>query len=519
VDILFLAPSDYLDPLSESWHPDLRHTIGFLRRQGIDAGFLAPPDLTPPEPLIKGILAENPQSIFVHLTEENIDAVVTFLRMLRRNCGRVRILAGGIPATLSSRKLLEWCPEIEWLVAGEREFTLLEYARKLRKGESLDDVQGLRSRSFYNPPRPLIADLDMLGPMIQDGLEALLALIPPERRAGYVMSSRGCYSRCSFCGIPGFYRSTGQGWRGRGVTAVVDEMEVLSEKFSLRYFIIQDDNFFPPGEAGLERARRFAHEILNRHLDVLFFFPCRISDVRQESFALLKEAGLDRVGIGVESMHDKSLRLFQKGIRPEAIPPALDVLNDLHISVEINMIFFDPHISLKGVRRNLDLLEYVRQQEFLFYSNAFPFNELKVFPWSPVAARLRKEGLLDEATGACLYHDSRVGALVEWVRRIRGKVGVNFKHQSFIEDSALDSSLYPETRMSDGGRLLVASLRQWIGLHLFPRYLKLACDVVEETDSAWEQRLGDLEARLMEEINQSPIGAMLGHCQVVDHST
>jgi hypothetical protein len=49
--------------------------------------------------------------------------------------------------------------------------------------------------------------------------------------------------------------------------------------------------------------------------------------------------------------------------------------------------------------------------------------------------------------------------------------------------------------------------------------LKLACDVVEETDSAWEQRLGDLEARLMEEINQSPIGAMLGHCQVVDHST
>ena len=56
MDILFIASSTYNDPFAEEWNPDLRYTASFLRRQGVDAGFVYLPLLdgatTVPEPVV-----------------------------------------------------------------------------------------------------------------------------------------------------------------------------------------------------------------------------------------------------------------------------------------------------------------------------------------------------------------------------------------------------------------------------------------------------------------------------------
>ena len=40
MDILFIATSTYNDPFAREWTPDLRHTVSFLRKRGVYAGFI-----------------------------------------------------------------------------------------------------------------------------------------------------------------------------------------------------------------------------------------------------------------------------------------------------------------------------------------------------------------------------------------------------------------------------------------------------------------------------------------------
>jgi hypothetical protein len=105
----------------------------------------------------------------------------------------------------------------------------------------------------------------------------------------------------------------------------------------------------------------------------------------------MKSSGLAAVGVSVESANQDSLNLFRKGQKAEAIYRTLGLFERLDISCEVNLIFFDPYLSLSGVRANVELLRYVRGLKCLAYSDAFPFSELKAFPWTPVARQLRAE--------------------------------------------------------------------------------------------------------------------------------
>lgn len=498
MEILFVATSNYNDPFSKDWHTDIRYTVSFLRLHGIKVGFISQPILIDSNFLIESIIRMNPDNIFVYLTEENFHTIINFLKTFRRLCPRIRVIAGGIPATLSGKKLMMQHPEIDWIIAGERDLALLELLQRLQKGQSCINVQGLGSLEFYNEPRPLISNLDILGEMIHDGIDELLDSTAEEERVGYLLSSRGCYAHCSFCGIPGFYGSSGSSWRGRSVSAVVDELEHLSVTFGINYFVFEDDNFFGPGYAGQERAINIAHEILRRKLSLRFFFCCRLNDIHRDSICALKEAGLDRIGIGVESTYPESLRLFQKGLRVEQIYPTLELLDELKVKVEINMIFFDPHLSLEGVRTNLTLLEYLREKDLFFYSSSFPFNELKPFSWSPIAKQLKAEGLLNEFDDTCYYRDPKVSILAEWIRHLRNIIPSVFKRRLF---HALETSdTLKNSFVSAQFIILTASVRHWIGLYLLPRYLSIACDLLDESPSDIQQQFEELERKFIQEI-------------------
>ena len=180
--------------------------------------------------------------------------------------------------------------------------------------------------------------------------------------------------------------------------------------FEIRRFAFLDDNFIGPGEAGQERAREIADLILRRGLHIEYFFCCRLSDVRRDTFERLKESGLEGVGMSVESMNQDSLNLLGKGLRADAIYPTLGLLERMGIRCEVNLIFFDPYATLEGVRKNLALLEYLRNSQHLSYSDAFPFNELNAFPWSRTARVLRKSGLLDDPGCRSRFRDPRVAA-------------------------------------------------------------------------------------------------------------
>ena len=441
----------------------------------------------------------NPSNLFVHLSEENFQTITTFLKTLKTKCPNIHIIAGGIPATLSGEKLLKQHPEIDWIIAGERDLTLLELLQKLEKNQNLTDVQGLSSLQFHNKPRPLISNLDLLGDMIHDEIDELVGSSKEKDKVGYLLSSRGCYARCSFCGIPSYYGSSENTWRGRSVSMVVNEIESLSVKFGINHFVFEDDNFFGPGPAGQERGINIAREIIDRKLNIRFFFCCRVNDIQKDSLSALKTAGLYGIGIGIESTCPDSLKLFKKGFSKEQIYHALELLDELKIKVEINMIFFDPYLTLEGVRSNLALFEFIRNKELFFYSSSFPFVELKPFPWSPIAKKLKEEVLLNDIDHTCFYKDPKVNILAEWTRNLRRQIPPLFKRRQIFYDSKRKGYIENSLEHSQSN-ILTPAVRYWVGMYVLPRYLRLACDLVEKNESNLHEQLASLERKLVEEI-------------------
>jgi radical SAM superfamily enzyme YgiQ (UPF0313 family) len=497
--ILFLAVTNYKDPFVVDWHVDLRYTVSFLRKNGVEVELLHRFLFDDDEATFVHLTRKKPEYIFVHLSEENEPELFNILYRLRKEFPEIVIIAGGILATFAGAELLSDHPEIDWLIAGERELCLLEISNRVSKGESLNDVPGLITRDFRNVPGLLISDLDGLGEMVYEGLDEMMARMPDDKKIGYLLSGRGCYARCSFCSVPGYYQPKGLSWRCRSVSAVIDEIQHLSERYSINYFMFRDDNFFGPGKRGKERAKSIANEIIARNLKISYFICCRINDIEWETFKLLKESGLERVGIGVESTQGESLQLFNKGVKVEQIYPALEILDKLELKTEINMIFFDPYLNMDGVRGNLAFIQYIYEKDRLSYTSAYPFNELKPFPWSPVANRLKSENLLNKIDYTCRYRDPDVWEVVKFARRLRSKLPPIFKELLLSKD-LVQKIADADTGIKDELQRIIFALRYWIGLCLMPRYLSKACDIIEKTDRSGYQSLDELENDFCREI-------------------
>jgi hypothetical protein len=252
--------------------------------------------------------------------------------------------------------------------------------------------------------------------------------------------------------------------------------------------VFQDDEFMGPGARGRARAVALAEEILRRGLEVSFHVCCRLNDLDRPTLETLARAGLAGLGVSIESNRQPSLDLYGKGLRAERIEPALAMLEDLGIPTEVNLIFFDPLLDLDGVRGHLDLLERIARSPTLAYSDAFPFNELRLFPWTPLNGRLRALGLLAADSCRWQYRDARVARLADFVRALHAWLPLDFKRRQPFEQARPLSEDGP-----DGW--LAAGLRHWVGLVVLPAAVRRACDIVQEGCEV-ELRLRTLEGEL-----------------------
>ncbi len=233
---------------------------------------------------------------------------------LRRVLPEAHITTGGHFATFAAADLLRDYPALDSVVRGEGEFTLLELMQQLDSPETWHTIHGLSFRRdgqvMENPPRPLIADLDSLPFPARD--------THPQHHLGIgfspIVGSRGCHRDCSFCSIHSFYGSSaGKLQRFRSVPNLVDEMELLYHAFGVRFFVFNDDEWFPAGkQARLVRIADLERELHRRKLDVIMSIKCRADDVEEDLFRRLLEMGVVRAYIGVESGSDHSLRTLNK---------------------------------------------------------------------------------------------------------------------------------------------------------------------------------------------------------------
>lgn len=264
-------------------------------------------------------------------------------------------VGGPYPIALQER-CLEDSPDIDAVVTGEGEYTLVEMTERLSAGASLEGVRGLAFRAggkvVKNPPMPLITDIDALPFPARELLGDAMNYIPPpatyrRKPVAVIMTARGCNRNCLFCFQ--IDRKRTHGVRFRSVENVMQEIELcLSQGYREIKFI--DDTL----AADYDRAMKIAHEIRRRRLDFTWFASACVHQVDRDLLKAFKEAGCWAILFGAESGVQKDLNTIRKGITVEQIRTAVRTARQVGLTVYTPFLFGIPGQTFEDGLRTID---------------------------------------------------------------------------------------------------------------------------------------------------------------------
>ncbi len=255
------------------------------------------------------------------------------------------ICAGGpYPIAVRERCLEDAETDIDAVVTGEGEFTVLEIVERLQSGKSLDGVLGVVYREgrtiAANPPRPLITDLDSLPFPARELLGDAGRYIPPpgtyrKKPVAVMITSRGCNRHCIYCFQLDKERKSGI--RYRSVDNVMREIELLIRQ-GYKEIKFLDDTF----AANYDRAMKIAGEIRNRRLSIAWFASACVNQVDKPLLRAFRDAGCWAVLFGAESGVQKNLNTIRKGTTLEQIKAAVRAAQDVGLQVSTPFMFGIP---------------------------------------------------------------------------------------------------------------------------------------------------------------------------------
>ena len=296
----------------------------------------------------------------------NVYVAARTLETAKKLKPEVLTVAGGQHFSATAQESLEKYPEIDVIIRGEGEETLVELAKAVGRNASFSGIAGISFRNKHeirhNPSRPLIDDLDSLPfpgyHFVKDyaHLYHFTMMAGSNARYGMVEASRGCPHHCTFC-------SQWKHWQGscrhKSVKRVADEIEFLYNNYGSRLLWLTDDNF------GLgQRMENLCDELIKRGFseDITCFMQARCDDVVRNPQLLSKmnRAGINWLLLGVESHSQSNLDSFRKGTKPEDAIGAVRLLKQNGIFSQATCIIGerkDSHESIEGLRQFVNELD------------------------------------------------------------------------------------------------------------------------------------------------------------------
>lgn len=404
-------------------HLGLAYLAAALRQDGFLVSII---NVESDEELTLYIHQQHPQLVGFVTTSATMYRVMELARTVKRIAPEIQISFGGHMATFCPDRLLQACPEVDFLVRGEGEHILLELCHAIASGANsgmdtrLASIMGISYRLgnhvFHNPPRPLIADLDTLPNPARDYLTKYSRL--PFAR---ISTSRGCYGHCSFCSsFVG--RDLSPVWRGRSVPHIVDELEQLARNYKIQTFDIVDASFEDPPATGKKRLMEFADEVLQRNLNLYFNCNFRAESWTQEDLPLLErleQAGLEKIFIGIESGVEKNLRLFGKRAKVEHNIRSIQLFSGRKtLNVTFGYIMFHPYNDFEELVESADFLH----QTGISYDFRNYVTKLEVYPETRMYARMKQDGLVEEKDdfSECYSYSFRNPEVQEFALQMHG---------------------------------------------------------------------------------------------------
>lgn len=279
---------------------------------------------------------------------------------------QVTVMVGGPHVTIFPEETAT-LNDIDFALAGEAEFTILQLIANLQDDEALKQVPGIcfrKNGNLFSGPR-------------QDYIQNMDAVPIPNRRLleydkyanvltgtsvfTTMMTSRGCPYQCIFC------ERLGQKFRAASAEYVISEIEDCLS-LGIDHIFFHDDTF----TIDRERVFRICRYIQEKSLRFSFSLRSRVNTIDEEMIRELKSAGCNRISFGVESGVQRILNRIKKGITLTQAEKAFALTRKYKITSLADFMIGHPDETIPDIEETIRFAKKIRP-DYIQFSVTTPY--------------------------------------------------------------------------------------------------------------------------------------------------
>ena len=356
------------------------------------------------EQLIRKISEIDPIVIGVSLVTDDYLSAVRLTGEIKSSLN-IQVIWGGAHANVMPEECLK---HADMVCMGEGEEALLELLGSYdERGFADTSIKNIWFRTkddiIKNDLRLLEEDLDKY-PFPDNDTDNLTILneyglnnLKEEDLGGFynVMTSRGCPYQCDYC-YNSYrkrqYHGLGRYLRMRSIENVIEELKMAITRFpGTKYVQFWDDCF----TARTTEELKIFRDLYNQHIRLPFFALIEPMIFDYEKIKLLKECGLERLQVGIQTGSERVNRdVYNRKTTNAKILQTAHYINRLGIEVIYDLIFNNPYEMVEDLRQTIEILtEFPRPFRVQGYN-------LIYYPGTKITERALADGFISPGNGS-----------------------------------------------------------------------------------------------------------------------
>jgi anaerobic magnesium-protoporphyrin IX monomethyl ester cyclase len=348
--------------------------------------------------IVDGNLEEDPETIILnYFSKETIQVfactvmpgpqlkqAIPLSKKLKQLYPQLKIVWGGYFPSNQPGSVLH-SGYVDYIINGPGDKAFPNLLAALEQNASVSNINNLiylENDAIVKTKKDELYDLDVLPPL---PYEKLNQFYPVTRYLGKTYlgkktiayhSSFGCPFTCSFCAVVPIYNAR---WKGKSAAGIYKDILYLKNKFGGDAIEFHDNNFFVSEKRVVEFAK------LIKDQNMVWWGEARIDTMykyKDESLALIREAGCKMIFFGAETGNDALLVKMQKGGTQtgDQILKFAERLKKFDIIPEYSFVLGTPAETDEEVEKQIDEdIAFIRQVKTIN-----PTTEIIIYTYSPV---------------------------------------------------------------------------------------------------------------------------------------